>query len=103
LAIIAEGQKDRAGIYNYVYDGETVMSLVTGESAPVEKELTGFAPATLFFLTSCAHALRGPAVFKLSALRIASLGLVPQAPSLVATLGALREDFKSIEKSSHRV
>jgi len=47
LAIIAEGQKDRAGIYNYVYDGETVMSLVTGESAPVEKELTGFAPATL--------------------------------------------------------
>jgi len=47
LAIIPEGQKDRAGIYNYVYDGETLMALNTGESSPVEKELTGFAPATL--------------------------------------------------------
>jgi hypothetical protein len=47
VAIIPEGQKDRAGIYNYVYDGETLMALNTGESSPVEKELTGFAPATL--------------------------------------------------------
>ena len=47
VAIIPDGQKDRAGIYNYVYDGETLMSLNTGESSPVEKELTGFAPAVL--------------------------------------------------------
>lgn len=47
VAIIPEGQKDRAGIYNYVYDGETIMALKTGESSPVEKELTGFAPAVL--------------------------------------------------------
>jgi len=47
VAIIPEGQKDRSGIYNYVYDGETLMALNTGESSPVEKELTGFAPATL--------------------------------------------------------
>jgi hypothetical protein len=39
--------KDRAGIYNYVYDGETVMALNTGEKANVEKELTGFTPAKL--------------------------------------------------------
>jgi hypothetical protein len=47
VAIIPEGQKDRAGIYNYVYDGETLMALNTGESSPVGKELTGFAPAVL--------------------------------------------------------
>jgi hypothetical protein len=47
VAIIPDGQKDRAGIYNYVYDGETLMALNTGESSPVEKELTGFAPAVL--------------------------------------------------------
>ena len=47
VAIIPDGQKDRAGIYNYVYDGETLMALNTGESSPVEKELTGFAPAIL--------------------------------------------------------
>jgi len=47
VAIIPDGEKDRAGIYNYVYDGETLMALNTGESSPVEKELTGFAPAVL--------------------------------------------------------
>jgi len=47
VAIVAEGAKDRAGIYNYVYDGETVMALNTGEKANVEKELTGFTPAKL--------------------------------------------------------
>jgi len=47
VAIVEEGAKDRAGIYNYVYDGETVMALNTGEKANVEKELTGFTPAKL--------------------------------------------------------
>jgi len=47
VAIVEEGSKDRAGIYNYVYDGETVMALNTGEKANVEKELTGFTPAKL--------------------------------------------------------
>ena len=47
VAIVEEGAKDRAGIYNYVYDGETVMALNTGEKANVEKDLTGFTPAKL--------------------------------------------------------
>ena len=42
LAIIPEGKKDRAGIYNYVHSGETSMMLDTGESVVVEKEMTGF-------------------------------------------------------------
>lgn len=45
VAIVEEGAKDRAGIYNYVHDGETVMALNTGEKANIEKELTGFTPA----------------------------------------------------------
>jgi hypothetical protein len=47
IAIVEEGAKDRAGIYNYVYDGETVMALNSGEKANIEKELTGFTPAKL--------------------------------------------------------
>ncbi len=47
LAIIPEGVKDRAGIYNYVHSGETEMALDTGEQVVVGKELSGFAPAVL--------------------------------------------------------
>lgn len=47
LAIIPEGRKDRAGVYNYVHDGSVQMTLNTGENALVEKELTGFTPTTL--------------------------------------------------------
>jgi len=47
LAILGEGQQDRAGVYNYVYAGTTEMRLETGEIALVEKELTGFTPAVL--------------------------------------------------------
>ena len=47
LAIIPEGRKDRAGVYNYVHDGSVQMALNTGENTLVEKELTGFTPTTL--------------------------------------------------------
>ena len=47
VAIIGEGQQDRSGIYNYVYAGSTEMRLDTGETAIVEKELTGFTPSVL--------------------------------------------------------
>ena len=47
LAIIPEGRKDRAGVYNYVHDGSVQMALNTGEAALVEKESTGFTPTTL--------------------------------------------------------
>jgi hypothetical protein len=47
LAIIPEGGKDRAGIYNYVHDGEVLMALKTGEKVTVTKELTGFTPDKL--------------------------------------------------------
>ena len=47
LAIIPEGRKDRAGVYNYVHDGSVQMALNTGETALVDKELTGFTPTTL--------------------------------------------------------
>lgn len=47
LAVIPDGQKDRAGLYNYVYDGQTEMALASGEKADIDKELTGFAPANL--------------------------------------------------------
>ena len=46
FAIIPEGKKDRAGIYNYVHSGETSMTLNTGESVVVEKNMTGFKPET---------------------------------------------------------
>jgi hypothetical protein len=47
VAMIGDGQQDRSGIYNYVYAGSTEMRLETGETALVEKELTGFTPAVL--------------------------------------------------------
>lgn len=47
LAIVPEGGKDRAGIYNYVHSGETEMRLDTGEQVVVGKELSGFTPAVL--------------------------------------------------------
>ena len=47
LAIIPEGAKDRAGVYNYVHDGEVLMALNTGEKVTVTKELTGFTPDKL--------------------------------------------------------
>ena len=47
LAIVPEGAKDRAGIYNYVHAGETQMTLDTGESVLVGKELSGFTPSVL--------------------------------------------------------
>lgn len=47
LAIVPEGAKDRAGIYNFVHSGETEMSLDTGEQTVVAKDLSGFAPQVL--------------------------------------------------------
>ena len=47
LAIVPEGSKDRAGVYNYVHDGEVLMALKTGEKVTVTKELTGFTPDKL--------------------------------------------------------
>lgn len=47
LAIVPDGARDRAGIYNYVHSGETEMSLETGEQMVVGKELSGFTPAVL--------------------------------------------------------
>ena len=47
VAIVPEGAKDRAGIYNYVHSGETDMTLDTGETVVVGKELSGFTPAVL--------------------------------------------------------
>lgn len=46
LAILPEGRQDRAGIYNYVYSGETQMTLASGESVSVEKETSGFSPTS---------------------------------------------------------
>jgi FecR protein len=46
LAILPEGRPDRAGIYNYVYSGETQMTLASGESVNVEKDSSGFSPST---------------------------------------------------------
>ncbi len=47
VAIVPEGAKDRAGIYNFVHSGETEMSLDTGEQTVVGKDLSGFAPKVL--------------------------------------------------------
>jgi|UniRef100_UPI0040474D6E hypothetical protein len=44
VAIIGDGQADRAGVYNYVRDGKTEVALATGERALVEKEKAGFVP-----------------------------------------------------------
>lgn len=47
LAIIEDGQRDRAGTYNFVYSGATEMTLASGPSIQIEKDLTGFAPSSL--------------------------------------------------------
>jgi len=44
VAMIGDGQEDRAGIYNYVHDGQTEMKLETGQTAMIEKEKSGFTP-----------------------------------------------------------
>jgi hypothetical protein len=44
VAMIGDGQQDRAGIYNYVHDGLTEMKLETGQTAMIEKEKSGFTP-----------------------------------------------------------
>ena len=45
IAIIPAGERDRAGIYNFVHDGSTSMELA-GQSLDVQREETGFAPET---------------------------------------------------------
>lgn len=45
LAIISDGEPDRAGIYNYVRDGQTEVTLASGENAIIEKEKSGFIPS----------------------------------------------------------
>jgi hypothetical protein len=47
VAFVGDGQKDRAGIYNYVYDGATHMKLASGEEADIAKEKSGFVPKDL--------------------------------------------------------
>jgi hypothetical protein len=47
VAFVGDGQKDRAGIYNYVYDGATHMKLASGEEADIAKEKSGFIPKDL--------------------------------------------------------
>ena len=44
IAIIADGERDRAGVYNYVHDGETNIALGGGDNLDVRPEQTGFAP-----------------------------------------------------------
>lgn len=44
IAIVPEGERDRAGVYNYVHDGRTNIALAGGQNLDVDPELTGFAP-----------------------------------------------------------
>ena len=44
VAIIGDGQQDRAGVYNYVRKGSTQMALASGETSLVEEETAGFTP-----------------------------------------------------------
>lgn len=44
IAIVPDGERDRAGVYNYVHDGSTNIALAGGENLDVARELTGFAP-----------------------------------------------------------
>lgn len=46
VAIIVDGQTDRAGVYNFVRDGMTEVALATGETVLVEKDKAGFIPKT---------------------------------------------------------
>ena len=47
VAFVGDGQKDRAGIYNYVYEGATHVKLASGEEADIAKEKSGFVPKDL--------------------------------------------------------
>jgi hypothetical protein len=47
VAFVGDGERDRAGIYNYVYDGATHMKLASGEEADIAKEKSGFVPKDL--------------------------------------------------------
>ena len=45
VAVITEDSADaRAGVYNYVHDGETNIQIATGQSLDVKKDQTAFAP-----------------------------------------------------------
>jgi hypothetical protein len=44
LAIIEPGERDRAGVYNYVHDGQTNIQIAAGDNLDVSAEQTGFAP-----------------------------------------------------------
>lgn len=48
IAVIEQDTPEaRAGIYDYVRDGETVITIASGQSLGVKKEQTGFAPDKL--------------------------------------------------------
>jgi FecR protein len=48
IALVAQDEGNtRAGIYNYVHDGRTNVTLAQGPSADVPKDKTAFAPANL--------------------------------------------------------
>jgi hypothetical protein len=44
LAIVEAGERDRAGVYNYVHDGQTNIQIAAGDNLDVGVEQTGFAP-----------------------------------------------------------
>lgn len=44
IAIVPDGERDRAGIYNYVHDGRTNIEIASGQNLDVSPEQTGFAP-----------------------------------------------------------
>jgi hypothetical protein len=44
LAIVEAGDRDRAGVYNYVHDGQTNIQIAAGDNLDVSAEQTGFAP-----------------------------------------------------------
>lgn len=44
IAIIPDGERDRAGVYNYVHEGVTNIQIGSGENLDVAAEQTGFAP-----------------------------------------------------------
>ncbi|MBL8383254.1 MAG: FecR domain-containing protein [Burkholderiales bacterium] len=44
IAIIPGGERDRAGVYNYVHEGVTNIQIGSGENLDVAAEQTGFAP-----------------------------------------------------------
>jgi FecR protein len=44
LALVPEGERDRAGVYNFVHDGSTNLQIASGDSLDVQVDQTGFAP-----------------------------------------------------------